>query len=92
MIYDRLIKWDSTLEIIYSIINIMIVVIYTTVPLLITAYLRSNIKKFRKKSFKQGWSELIQDLTHKHKSSTNFIAIFCYRRLTLILLIILLPD
>jgi hypothetical protein len=57
-----------------------------------TIFLRQNIKKFRKPSFKKKYGSMIENLNFKEKSSANQIAIFCYRRLMQSLLIVVFTE
>jgi len=81
-------KRGTVLEVTFSLLNLATCIVFTTAPLLITIHLRRNIKKFRKASFKKKWGEVIEELSHKRASSANQVAIFFYRRLTLIVLLV----
>jgi hypothetical protein len=76
----------------FSLSNIIVLIVYLIAPAFITIFLRRNIKNWRKRAFKKRFSELIQDLSFRRKSSANFILIFCYRRLTAAIIIVMFAS
>jgi len=60
-----------------------------TAPMGMTLFFRSRVRKFKKPNFKKRFGDLIEGLSAERKSSTNYFAIFCYRRLFSCLFIVL---
>ena len=67
-------------------------IVYGFGPLALTVYLRRNFDKFRLTTFKSQFNEVIEALSYRRVSSNNLFLVFCYRRLILVILIVLMRD
>lgn len=62
------------------------------VPITLTLFLRKFHTLFRQKLFVARFGDLIKDLSFRDRDATNFISIFCYRRLFFAVLIVFVSD
>jgi hypothetical protein len=89
---QRGLNWTTPIYIFLSANDIVFAILYGLFPLGVTLYLYKNVKYFKKYKFRSRWVEIIDNLSWRRRSSPFFIAIFCYRRLFLALLVVLLAD
>jgi hypothetical protein len=75
------VEWNSTQAIVQSILACAILALLIFAPAYWTLFLRWNITKFRKSYFIEKYGSIIENLNFKEKSCSNYIAVFCYRRL-----------
>ena len=81
-------EWNSFESVYQSIIACGTLALVVIAPAYWTMFLRFNLHKFRKPSFKERFGSMIENLNFKEKSCSNYIATFCYRRLMQSLLIV----
>jgi hypothetical protein len=80
-------SWVSTIQSLFSIFTLTICIF---APALMTLYFKVNYKKFRFKTFKLRFASVTSNLNWRVSYSSNFISIFCYRRLVEVLIILYL--
>lgn len=85
-------KWDTSADISMNLFCISHLVLYLLSPLIVTKYLRKNFDRFKEPWFKRSFHELIMKLNYRQLSSTNFFAIFCFRRLLLVVFVVFLTK
>jgi hypothetical protein len=75
-----------------TIVASLIILMTLVVPVFLSCYLKKNIRKFRKKLFKKRFGSIIEHLNFREKWSSNYIWIFCYRRLAQVCLVVFLSE
>jgi len=86
------INWKDPIQFAFGAISIVTLAVYTLAPIYMTVFFRANVKKFHLSTFKLRYNEAINDLNQKGNSSPNYFIIFCFRRLAINLLIVVLPS
>lgn len=81
---SQLLNANNAYETVFALITLVVVICQ---PLLISCYLRHKFSLFRVTSFRNKFRDIIGQLNWRVHASTNYISIFCYRRLLQVLLI-----
>lgn len=84
--------WSNELNIKQALFAITTMTICVIAPLGMTIFFTIRFNQFRDKKFLLRYSSVIGDYNFREKLSSFFISIFCYRRLVMSLLIVLLPS
>lgn len=91
-VFVKQMVWSNWVNTLINLFDIGSLFIFLVSPLLMTTYFRSNHTKFRKPTFKKRFGDVVEGLSSKRKSSSNFFAIFCYRRLSACVLIVIFAS
>jgi hypothetical protein len=75
-----------------TVVASLIILMALIVPVYLSCYLKKNIRLFRKPLFKKRFGSIIENLNFREKWSSNYIWIFCYRRLAQICLVVFVKD
>ena len=79
--------WDSGLLIVSSLFALLCAIIFIVIPIPMTWFFRKNVKKYPRKLFQNKFGDITRDFYWRSSNASNFIAVFCYRRLIQIILI-----
>ena len=85
-------EWTTGADKMQSLYVVGSVVVYLTLPAFVSLFLVRSIRKFRDKRFLKKYSSTIKDLSFRRRFSGLFYALFCYRRLVQVLLIVFLAH
>jgi len=73
--------WDSGLLIVSSLFALLCAIMFTVIPIPMTWFFRKNVKKYPRKLFQNKFGDITRDFYWRSSNASNFIAVFCYRRL-----------
>ena len=86
-IFTEGLVWDSGFMIVSSLFTLLCAIIFIVIPIPMTWFFRKNFKKYPQKLFQNKFGDITRDFYWRSRNASNFIAVFCYRRLIQILLI-----
>ena len=84
--------WTTTADKLQSAYVVGSTVVYLALPAIVSLFLVCSFRKFREKQFRKKYHETIKDLSFRNRWSGLFFALFCYRRLAIVLMIVFLTD
>lgn len=85
-------KWEKGVDYSINIFCLSHLFVYMLSPYLFQRFLNRNFERFKERSFRRKFHEVIIKLNYREKSSTNFFLVFCYRRLLLTVFIVFLTK
>ena len=88
MVWSNGLDWSTAftrLAALFTLANLAVIIV---VPIVVSRYLHCNHSKFRDGEFLDRFNEVIGDLSYRSNLSPYFIAVFCYRRLFQVILIV----
>ena len=74
-------NWSSPVFYALDIYQVVQLVLTLVLPLTIFIYLRKHTHEFRKGQFKRRFGDTVGSLTHRRRSSANYVLLFCLTRL-----------
>lgn len=89
---NRGLNFSTWVHSILSVNDLVFTIAYGLFPLAVTYYFYTRLRYFKKKWFLRKWGEVMSNLSWRRKSSSFFIAIFCYRRLFAAILVVVCAD
>ena len=79
--------WDSGLLIVSSLFALLCAIVFVIIPIPMTWFFRKNVKMYPRKLFQNKFGDITRDFYWRSSNASNYIAVFCYRRLIQIRLI-----
>ena len=78
-------SWDNTFDTMRSLVAILSITLYSVLPFIVSSYFFMKFNKFGDKNFHKKYKETIEKLNQRTRFSGVFFAMFCYRRLLLVI-------
>ena len=85
-------RFDTLLQSFNSVYSFCYLGILFLAPIKMTRYFRRHIDKFKDPEFREKFGEVIEGLTHRREGAGNTFALFCYRRLLLVVLMVFMAE